>query len=148
MKRIAIRLKERAPMKRLSIIVAAVAVFGGAYAVSALASHTTTTVTPAKIEKQVKKLQRAVSKLKAKVSAIQGRLGCEGKVLPISDYGDDTFGYSFTNDGTNYIFTSALDITGSGDSVGAWIPVVNSACVGSAHTSKLSAVRILPSERH
>jgi hypothetical protein len=48
-------------------------------------------------------------------------LNCEAD-LPLSQYGDSagTFGYEFSNDGVSTIFTTALDVTTSGDDVGAW----------------------------
>jgi hypothetical protein len=48
-------------------------------------------------------------------------LNCEAD-LPLSQYGDSegSFGYEFSNDGVSTIFTTALDVTASGDDVGAW----------------------------
>jgi hypothetical protein len=49
---------------------------------------------------------------------------CE-EIVPLSQYGDPagTFGYEF-NDGANpTFFTSAVDVTAEGDTVGAWFVV-------------------------
>ena len=52
-------------------------------------------------------------------------LRCE-QVAPVTQYGDPfgSFGYLFdNNDGSGPFFTSALDITTSGDPVSAWVIV-------------------------
>jgi hypothetical protein len=48
-------------------------------------------------------------------------LNCEADI-PLRQYGDSagTFGYEFSNDEVSTIFTTALDVTASGDDVGAW----------------------------
>jgi hypothetical protein len=51
-------------------------------------------------------------------------LNCEADI-PLTQYGDSagTYGYEFSNDGVSTIFTTALDVTTSGDDVDAWFVV-------------------------
>ena len=70
------------------------------------------------LHSQLVAFKRSTNAFKSSTNAF---LNCVDEV-PLSQYGDfeGTFGYEFSNDGVSTIFTSALDVTTSGDDVGAW----------------------------
>jgi hypothetical protein len=71
-------------------------------------------------------VNKALNKMQKQVTfdnkAVGVLLNCIGEV-PFTSYGDPkgTFGYSYSKDGTAKSYTTALDLTFSGDTVGAWM---------------------------
>jgi hypothetical protein len=113
------------------------AVVSAAFAYPALSTPTTPT---ASINARMKTLESKVRSLQAKVNATANshaqtraafvaHASCLKKVLPMTQYG----GYLYTPDhGLTIGEDTALDMTVSGSSVGAYIQTVDPACVNNA----------------
>jgi hypothetical protein len=71
------------------------------------------------VNKALNKMQKQVTLDNKAVGIL---LNCIAEV-PFTSYGDPkgAFGYSYSKDGTTSHYTTALDITYSGDPVGAWM---------------------------
>jgi hypothetical protein len=71
-------------------------------------------------------VNKALNKMQKQVTfdnrAVGVLLNCIAEV-PFTSYGDPkgTFGYSYSKDGSTTHYTTALDLTYSGDAVGAWM---------------------------
>lgn len=71
-------------------------------------------------------VNKALNKMQKQVTfdnrAVGVLLNCIAEV-PFTSYGDPkgTFGYAYSKDGTTNHYTTALDLTFSGDAVGAWM---------------------------
>ena len=112
------------------------------------------------LKETVGQLSSTVGTLQATVqnddSFIQNCLTAEG-IAPLTEYGDgatNTFGYSYSNDGSNYFPTTALDFTGSGDPTDAYVQAVSPSCLssGTLRRAKTPGLRehllVLPSGKH
>jgi len=123
-------------MKRFMFVLALVAVAGATYVATAAPSSQTAGPTNA----QFQALKTQVSALKTKVTSLSNTVATDTDFIarclvaagtfPVSQYGDPsgTFGYSFSNDGFTNFYTTGLDVTGSGDTVGAYIQTVAPGC--------------------
>jgi hypothetical protein len=130
-------------MKRTGVAVLATLVAGAVVAVPAQAACKTSC-----LNRKVSTLQRQVVTMEAQIGSLLGHIGSLNGALqaehnalgaltsclretPISQYGDPagSFGYVFDN-GTGPFYTTGLDVTGTGDSVGAWF--LSDACNGTA----------------
>jgi outer membrane murein-binding lipoprotein Lpp len=86
------------------------------------------------LKSDVGALTSDVSALKQTVATLQGNMSClQYKVLPVSQYGTASGeGYVYATDsGANLFLVTALDVTQSGQTPGAWVDVVNPSCVKS-----------------
>jgi hypothetical protein len=125
-------------MKRFLMLVGVAAVAGAMYVAASPASQQSKFAS----EKQVVALQKKVATLtkslkatKTEADAIAGFLTtCLKSALPVSEFGDaqgGTFGYSYTDNGTDYFNTSALD-TDASSTPGGYLQIVDSSCVQGA----------------
>jgi hypothetical protein len=103
-------------MKMFAAVLAVVLALGAIYAVAAPAGQQG--VSPAKVAKLAKQVKR----LKKQVHQIQVRLSCFSSVVPVTQYN------GYTEVGGN----TALDVTRSGDSVGAFMLTIDPSCVQGA----------------
>lgn len=94
-------------------------------------------------------VNKALNKMQKQVTLDNKALGillnCIAEV-PFTSYGDPkgTFGYSYSKDGTAKTYTTALDLTFSGDTVGAWMLADScnskrTASIARAHVSRQPA---------
>lgn len=141
-------------MKKFLIALAVVAVAGATYVATAPGGRTASPT-----GKQFAALKKEVSGLSKKVSSLQGKLANDeakisslkstvvdddgfiktclvgGGAVPTTEYGDGagaTFGYSYSNDGSTYFLTTALDVTANGDPVGGYLQLVSPSCISPA----------------
>jgi hypothetical protein len=140
-------------MKKFLIALAVVAVAGATYVATAPGGQTASPT-----GKQFTALKKEVSALSKKVSSLKGKLAKEettisslsttlndddgfiktcliaGGAAPVTQYGDagGTFGYSYSNDGTTYFLTTALDATASGDLVSGYLQLVSPSCLSAS----------------
>jgi hypothetical protein len=153
--------RRRASMKRFVFVLALVAVAGATYVATASPSSQTAGPTNA----QFQALKTQVFTLKTKVTALTNTVTTDNAFIatclaaagtfPVSQYGDPsgTFGYSFSNDGFTNFYTTGLDVTGSGDPVGAYIQTVAPGCTtgggGMRRNATLAEHRmVLPAPLH
>jgi hypothetical protein len=117
-------------MKRLLALALALAVAAGLYA--ATAGGTSRSVTPAQIaalNKKVAQLQKAVKALREDFSCLQA--------LGVREFGDgQTAGYHYKQPDGSEILTSALDVTGEGETPTIVLAQVDPTCVASFRTSR------------
>ena len=74
------------------------------------------------------RLQARISALQLRVTRLERYFGGLVKCIeegPLTQYGDPngTFGYAFSNNGTDTFFTTGLDWTASGDPVDGWVMI-------------------------
>jgi hypothetical protein len=112
-------------MKRLLVLVLTAAIAVGLYA--ATAGGTQQAVTPGQfnaLKKQVVKLQKEVTQLAADESCLNA--------TPATQFGDpagQTAGYHYKQPDGTEIITSALDITGSGETPSVILATINTQCL-------------------
>lgn len=76
--------------------------------------------------KGLNKFQDQMLKFKAEATLFRKTFNTCFRIIPVTQYGDPTggtFGYAFSNDGTNFFLTSALDVTFEGDPIGAYMMI-------------------------
>jgi hypothetical protein len=108
-------------MKQFLAVLAAALLVTGIYALTAGAGgHGVSPAKVAKLAKQVKKLQK-------EVNLINSQLACFNQAAPITQY--QGYVYGDVANPSAFQNTTGLDVTATGDTVGAWFLVVDSRCV-------------------
>jgi hypothetical protein len=100
----------------------------------------TTKADLAAVQASVSTLQSGASTIQSSVSTLQSSVGTlttclRYKVLPLTQYG----GYLYTNDGVHAFRTTAIDVTGQGQSTDAYAAVVNPSCVGTSAVIRIAS---------
>jgi len=130
-------------MKRFLAIVAALCAMVAIYAVAAPAGQQS--VSPTKLEKQIKSLTKKVKSLRRSVVQIQGVIACFQGVLPVHQYVDYVGGDPANPSG--FYNTTALDVP-QDQAVGrAFLLVINSKCTTSSSTQHFKSLRA-PAAHH
>lgn len=119
-------------MKKILVVALALVVSAGIWsAVGAIASSQSGKA-ELTIPSRIRALESKVRVLRTQVNDLRGKQACL-TALPISQYGNSAAGYVYTPDGGySVFFTSALDVTPSGQTPGAYVARVDSTCVSRA----------------
>jgi len=148
-------------MKRFLMLVGVAAVAAAMYVAASPASQQAKGPTERQflaLQKKVTALSKTLKAVKSNADDAYGFLAAcfaspNSGALPVSEFGDPqgTFGYSYTDDGTTFFDTTALDID-PGASPGGYLQVVDPSCVaagGLRHaTTRKGNGRLLPRIEH
>ena len=100
------------------------------------------------------RLERQVKAIKADLKTTKARIFCFRLAAPVSDYGDrqtNKSGYWFSNDGTTFIFTSALDFGSPNQKPDIYAAAVDPRCIPKSAAAARSGrgrvvlVKVVPS---
>jgi hypothetical protein len=122
-------------MTRFLMLVGVAAVAAAMYVAASPASQQSRGPTAKQfnaLKKEVATLSKSLKTTKTEADEIAGFLTtCLASALPVSEFGDaqgGTFGYKYTDNGTDVINTSALDTDGS-STPGGFLQIVDPSCV-------------------
>jgi hypothetical protein len=129
-------------MKRFLMLVGVAVVAAAMYVAASPASQQSTGPSAKQfkaLRKQVSSLSKELKTVKAEANAAAGFIGSclassNSGVLPINEFGDPagTFGYKYTNTGTDSVNVTALDVDQSTPFNGVYLQGVDPSCVQAA----------------
>lgn len=125
-------------MKKTLVLALALVVAAGMWSGVAAIASSQSKQAELTIPSRLRALESKVRVLRTQVNDLRGKQACL-TALPLSQFGTSAAGYVYTPDGGySVFFTSALDVTPTGQSPGAWAARINPSCVTQSSASRMS----------
>jgi hypothetical protein len=118
---------------------------GLAFALLAIGAPFAQSASNTTINQRLRRIERQIRLIKADLKTTKARVLCVRMAAPLTRYGDATnhkSGYSFSSDGVNFFFTTALDFTAKDQKPEIYAALIDPKCIpGSSATRRFVPIQ-------